>query len=81
MIAMLAEEEAGISVQELYRKYKVSAATYYKLKKKYLEMKSSELKHFKTPKTDNRRLKNTYTPISMNEEALEEQDLEQIDEL
>jgi len=72
IIEMLNEGIAGIPVNDLCRKYKVSSATYYKLRSKYSGMNISELKRLKELETENRRLKSMYADISMEHNILKE---------
>ena len=72
IIAMLSEGEAGVSVNDLCRKYQVSTATYYKLKGKYTGMNVSELKRLKELETENARLKAMYADISLEHKIIKE---------
>ena len=72
IIAMLNEGHAGMAVADLCRKYKVSSATYYKLKNKYSGMSVSELKRLKELEAENRRLKAMYADISLEHKILKE---------
>jgi len=72
IVAMLNEGEAGIAVDELCRKYKISSSTYYKLRSKYSGMSTSELKRLKELEVENRRLKSMYADISMEHSILKE---------
>lgn len=72
IISMLNEAEAGIAVADLCRNYKVSSATYYKLKSKYAGMNVSELKRLRELETENRRLKTMYADISLEHKILKD---------
>ena len=72
IIAMLNEGEAGISVNDLCRKYKISSATYYKFKNKYSGMGISEIKRLKELEVENRRLKSMYADVSLEHKILKE---------
>jgi putative transposase len=72
IITMLNEAEAGIAVADLCRNYKVSTATYYKLKSKYAGMNVSELKRLRELETENRRLKTMYADISLEHKILKD---------
>lgn len=72
IITMLNEAEAGMAVADLCRNYKVSTATYYKLKSKYAGMNVSELKRLKELEAENRRLKTMYADISLEHKILKE---------
>jgi putative transposase len=60
IFAMLNEAEAGISVNDICRKYSVANSTYYKLKSKYAGMSLPELKRLKDLEKENLRLKKMY---------------------
>jgi len=47
IINMLNENEAGVPVTELLRKYNIASSTFYTLKSKYAGMSVSELKRLK----------------------------------
>jgi len=47
IIGMLNEAAAGISPRDLYRRYQISLAIYYKLKNKYSGITVSDLKRLK----------------------------------
>ncbi len=72
IIALLAESEAGMPVNDLCRKYQISAPTYYKLKGKYAGMNVSELKRLKELEAENRRLKAMYADLSLDHRILKE---------
>lgn len=44
IVGILKEADAGIPVNEIWRKYGISSATYYKWKAKYGDLEASELK-------------------------------------
>ncbi len=72
IISMLSEAEAGLAVADLCRNYKISSATYYKLKSKYAGMSVSELKRLKELEAENHRLKAMYADISLDHRILKE---------
>lgn len=72
IITMLSEAQAGLAVTDLCRKYKISSATYYKLKSKYAGMSVSELKRLRELEAENRRLKTMYADISLDHKILKE---------
>lgn len=61
---MLATGEAWLAVDDLRRKYKIFAATYYKLRNKYSGINMSELKQLKELDVENRRLKRMYADLA-----------------
>jgi putative transposase len=54
IIAILKEAEAGVSVQELCRKYGMSDGTFYNWKAKYGGLTVSEAKRLKAVEKENR---------------------------
>ena len=72
IIAALNEAEAGISITDVCRKYKISTATYYKLKNKYSGMSVSALKRLKELEKENQRLKSMYADVSLEHKILKE---------
>lgn len=70
IIAILKEAEAGISVQELCRKYGMSDATFYNWKAKYGGLTVSEAKRLKALEEENRRLKHIVAEQALDIQAL-----------
>ena len=64
--------EGGRSVQDVCREYGVSQATYYNWKAKYGGMEASDIKRLKELETENRRLKQMYANLSLENEALKD---------
>ena len=57
IIGMIKEYEAGVKAQELYRKYEISDATFYKYKAKFGGMNVSGAKKLRALEDENNRLK------------------------
>ena len=57
IIAILAEQERGMSTSEVCRRHGISSATFYKWKAKYGGMDVSDARKLKTLETENARLK------------------------
>jgi putative transposase len=57
IIAVLKEATAGVSVQELCRKYGISDATFYNWKAKYGGLTVNEARRIRSLEDENRRLK------------------------
>ncbi len=72
VIEMLNAGEAGVQIADLCRQYKVSTASYYKLKNKYSGMTVPELKRLKALEEENQRLKSMYADISLEHKILKE---------
>ncbi len=72
IITALNEAEAGMPITDLCRKYKISTATYYKLKNKYAGMSVSALKRLKELEKENQRLKSMYADVSLEHKILKD---------
>jgi putative transposase len=70
IIAILKEAEAGVSVQELCRKYGMSDGTFYNWKAKYGGLTVSESKRLKALEEENRRLKHIVAEQALDIQAL-----------
>jgi putative transposase len=57
IIGILKEQQAGLPVAELCRKYGISDATFYTWRSKYGGLEVSETKRLKTLEEENRKLK------------------------
>jgi putative transposase len=57
IIAILAEQERGLTTAEVCRKHNVSSATFYKWKAKFGGMEVSDARRLKGLEDENRRLK------------------------
>ena len=72
IVKILGENEAGVPILDLSRKYGVGESTLYAWKSKYAGMSVAELKRLKELETENRRLKQMYANLSMDHEILKE---------
>ena len=72
IITLLNEAEAGMPITDLCRRYKISSATYYKLKSRYSGMNVSALKRLKELEKENQRLKSMYADVSLEHKILKE---------
>jgi putative transposase len=70
IIAILKEAEAGVSVQELCRKYGMSDGTFYNWKAKYGGLTVSEARRLKALEDENRRLKHIVAEQALDIQAL-----------
>lgn len=70
IIGILKEAEAGVSVQELCRKYGMSDGTYYNWKAKYGGLTVSEARRLKSLEDENRRLKHIVADLTLDNQAL-----------
>lgn len=72
IVSILKEGEAGIPVQEIWRKHNISSGTYYKWKAKYSGMDASELKRMKEIEAENTKLKRMYADLALECTALKD---------
>jgi len=70
IVGILKEADAGAQVQDIRRKYNISSATYYKWKSRYGGMEVSDVKRLKELEGENRRLKQMYADVSLENRAL-----------
>ena len=72
IVAILKEADAGVKVQDIWRQYNISSATYYKWKSRYGGMEVSDVKRLKELEGENRRLKQMYADVSLENRALKD---------
>jgi putative transposase len=72
IVGILKEADAGVKVQDIWRKYNISSGTYYKWKSKYGGMEVSDVKRLKELEGENRRLKHMYADVSLENRALKD---------
>ena len=72
IIAVLKEADAGMKVQDLCRKHGISDVTFYKWRSKYGGMEVSEARRLKALEDENRRLKQLYADVSLENRALKD---------
>ena len=72
IIAVLKEQEAGVKVADLCRKYGISDATFHNWKAKYGGMEVSEVKRLKTLEEENAKLKKLLAEQMLDVAALRE---------
>lgn len=70
IVAILKESDAGVPVNEVWRRHGISSATYYKWKAKYGGLDVSELKRVKELETENASLKRMYAELALENEAI-----------
>jgi len=72
IVGILREGEAGRLVKDICREHGIAPATYYKWKAKYGGMEVSDLRRMKDLETENRRLKQMYADLSLENLALKD---------
>lgn len=70
IIKILQEQEAGVKVSDITRKYGISEQTFYRWKSKYGGMDVSEAKRLKSLEEENRKLKQIVAEQTLDIEAL-----------
>ena len=75
IVAILKQNESGVSVPDLCREHGISSATFYKWRAKYGGMDASLIKRLKELEAENTRLKKMYAEeklkAQIRQEALE----------
>lgn len=66
------EVEGGRAAKEVCREYGISSVTCYKWKSKYGGMQASDIKRLKELAEENRRLKQMYVDLSLENRALKD---------
>ena len=72
IVRILKEVEGGRTVKEVCREYGFSDATYYNWKAKYGGMEASDIKGLREFEEENRRLKQMYADLSLENRALKD---------
>lgn len=72
IINLLKSVEAGGLVKDVCREHGISDATYYNWKAKYGGMEASDIKRLKSLEEENRRLKQMYANLSLENIALKD---------
>lgn len=72
IVRILKEVEGGRTVKEVCREYSFLDATYYNWKAKYGGMEASDIKRLRELEEENRRLKQMYADISLENRALKD---------
>ena len=72
IVRILKEVEGGRMVKDVCREYGMSDATYYNWKAKYGGMEVSDVKRLKELENENRRLKQMYADLSLENRVLKD---------
>lgn len=72
IVAILKQQEAGQTVAQIAREHAISEATFYTWKSKYAGMQVAELTRLKELEEENRRLKQMYADLSLENQAIKE---------
>lgn len=72
IIAILKQQDSGMSVNDICREHGISQPTFFNWKKKYSGMDTSHLKRLKELEAENARLKRMYADVSLQRDALKD---------
>ena len=72
IVKILKEVEGGRMVKDVCREYGISDATYYNWKSKYGGMEASDIKRLKELEDENRKLKQMFANLSLENVALKD---------
>jgi putative transposase len=72
IVSILKEADAGRPVNEIWRSYSISSATYYKWKAKYGGLEASDIKRLKELEHENSKLKRLYADTALENAALKD---------
>lgn len=72
IVAALKQAEAGRKVKEICREHGISENTYYRWKSKFGGMEASDIRRMKALEDENRRLKQMFADMSLENRALKE---------
>ncbi len=72
IIAILKQQESGLSVNDICREHGISQPTFFNWKKKYSGMDASHLKRLKELEAENSRLKRMFADVSLQRDALKD---------
>lgn len=72
IVRILKEVEGGRPVKDISREYGISETTYYNWKSKYGGMEASDIKRLRELEEENRKLKQLYANISLENQALKD---------
>ena len=72
ILKILKEAQAGMPVSEIIRKYGISNGTFYNWKSKYAGMSGSEIRRMRQLEEENRKLKQMYANLSLENNILKE---------
>ena len=72
IVSILKGADVGRPLNEIWRHYGISSATYYKWKAKYGRLEASDVKRLKELEHENSRLKRLYADLSLENAALKD---------
>jgi len=72
IVGILKQYDAGKTSEAICRECKISKATFYSWRKKYVGMDTHQLKRLKELEDENRRLKRMFSDLSLDHQLLKE---------
>jgi len=72
IVQILKEQQAGVRVDEIVRKYGISAATFFKWKNRYGGLDASDVKRMRELESENLQLKRLYSDMALENRALKD---------
>jgi putative transposase len=72
MVAILREQDAGATVEEICRKHGISSHTFYAWKKKFGGMQADDVKKMRALEEENARLKRIVANLTLENDAINE---------
>lgn len=72
IVKAIKENEAGRSVDDLCRELGIARGTFYNWRKKYAGMEAQDLKRLKELEEENRRLKQMYADLALDNKMLKD---------
>jgi putative transposase len=72
IVGILKEADAGVPVNEIWRKHGISSGTYYKWKTKYGGLEASELRRMRELEREVMKLKQMYADLALENRALKD---------
>jgi len=72
IVSILKEADAGMPVNEVWRKHGISSATFYKWKAKYGGLEAADLKRMRELEHENAKLKRMYANLALENLAIKD---------
>jgi putative transposase len=72
IVSILKEADAGMPVNEVWRKHGISSATFYKWKAKYGGLEAADLKRIRELEHENAKLKRMYANLALENLAMKD---------
>ena len=72
IVSILKEADAGMPVNEVWRKHGISSATFYKWKAKYGGLEAADLKRIRELEAENAKLKRMYANLALENQAMKD---------